>query len=144
MEELFAASSLVDDDALSANFIDADGLVRDDGAAEHDAAKGESSACGREGEGRGDKIAEQTLLPHLFATHVEPADLLHGLAATAAEGDELTATYKDGNGRASGVEGGELVDLPGERMEVEGPMRASLVDDRQIAGGGNRDVPCVV
>ena len=73
-EELLAGVGLVDDDGLGADLVGADGLVGDERATQHDAAEGEASGGGGEGEGRSDVVAEEALLPHLFAAHVEAAE----------------------------------------------------------------------
>ena len=106
----------------------------------HDAAEGEAAAGWGKGEGRRDVVAEEALLPHLFAAHVEGTDDAGGLAAAAAEGDEFTVADEDGEGAAGGVEGWELGDLAGEGVEVEGPALVALVDDVEMAGGGEGDL----
>src|SRR6185312_9606611 len=85
-------------------------------------------------------VAEEALLPHLLAAHVEGSDELGGLAAAAAEGEEFAVADEDGVGAAGGVEGGKLEGLAGEGVEVEGPALTALVDDIEMSGGGEGDL----
>jgi hypothetical protein len=117
-----------------------DAIGVEDGRGGHDAAEGEASAGWSKGEVRGDVVAEDALLPHLLATHVEGPHELGGLTAAAAEGDEFTVTDEDGEGTAGGVEGREFEGFAGEGIEVEGPALVALVDDVEVSGGGEDDL----
>jgi hypothetical protein len=65
---------------------------------------------------------------------------VHAWAAAAAEGDELAVADEEGGWGAGGVEGRELGDLAGVRVEVEGPVLVALIDDSEIAGDGGGDI----
>jgi hypothetical protein len=140
LEELVAAVGLVDDDGLGGELFRLDVVSVEDGRGGHDAAEGEASAGRSEGEVGVDVLAEEALLPHLLAAHIEGADDPGGLAATAAEGDEFTVTDEDGVGTAGGVEGREFEGFAGEGVEVEGPALVALIDDVEMAGGGEDDL----
>src|SRR6202008_5032539 len=119
-EELLAGTGLIDDDVLTVDLIGTDGLVGDKRTAEHDPAKSEAAANGRVGDGGCHEVAEEALLPHLLAAHIEAAELLAVLAGMTAEGDELAVADEERGGTAGGVERGELVDFAGVGVEVEG------------------------
>ncbi len=138
-EDLFAGVGLVDDDGLGLDLVGADGLVGDEGGVGEDAAEGEASTGGGEDEGGGEVVSVEVLLPHLFTAHIEAAEDVEALAFVTGEGDELAVADEEGGWGAGGVERGELVDLAGVRVEVEGEVLAALVDDGEIAGGGGGD-----
>jgi len=107
-------------------------------------AEGETATGRSVDERRSDEVAEEALLPHLLAAHVEAAECADGLAVAAAEGDELAVADEEGIGAAGGVEGRELVDFASVGVKVEGVVLMALVDGREIPGdrdGGSSGSP---
>src|ERR1700761_6869334 len=133
MQDLLAAIGLIDDDGLRRDLFRDDGLIGYHGVVHENPAEGEATTRWRVDERWGDEVAEQALLPHLLAAHVEAAYGADGLAITAAPDDEFAVADEEGIRRAGGVEGRELVDLAGVGVEVEGVVLMALIDCVEIA-----------